>query len=126
MNRMVGVLMLAIGAFGLLWAGGEALADMGKAASPLKVAAGSNAESHNNEGIEHYNQGHWDIAKKHFMGAAEADPTSAEAHYNLALALDKSGDHKAATEHFQKAYEMGKGNPDIAHSGILKAHLKMK
>jgi Tfp pilus assembly protein PilF len=60
------------------------------------------------------------------MGAAEADPKSAEAHYNLALALDKSGDHKGATEHFQKAYDMGKENAEIANSGILKAHLKMK
>ncbi|HJU05705.1 MAG TPA: tetratricopeptide repeat protein, partial [Nitrospiraceae bacterium] len=68
---------------------GTASADMNKdmkAAPALKTAAGSKAESHNTEGIEHYNQGHWDVAKKHFMEAAKADPQSAEAHYNLALA----------------------------------------
>jgi len=123
MKRLVGVafiaMCLAIGA-------GPAFADMGKTATPLKVAANSAAESHNNEGIEHYNQGHWDIAKKHFTGAAEADPKSAEAHYNLALTLDKSGDHGGATEHFRTALELGKANPEIANSGILKAHLKMK
>ena len=123
MKRFVGVafiaLCLAVGA-------GAALADMGKAATPLKVAAKSAAESHNNEGIEHYDQGHWDVAKKHFMGATEADPKSAEAHYNLALTLDKSGDHKGATAHFQKAYDMGKDNPDIGNSEILKKHIGMK
>ena len=42
------------------------------------------------------------------------------------LALDKTGDHKGATEHFKKAHELGKANPEIQNSGILKAHLKMK
>jgi Flp pilus assembly protein TadD len=109
----------------LAMVGGQAFADMGKAAPPLKAAAGSKAEQHNKEGIEHYNQGHWDVALKHFTAAVKEDPNSAEAHYNVALALDKSGDHKAATEHFKKASELGKNNPDIQNSGILKAHLKM-
>jgi Tfp pilus assembly protein PilF len=64
--------------------------------------------------------------KKHFTEAANADPKSAEAHYNLALVLDKDGDHKAATEHFKTASELGKNNPEIQESGVLKAHLKMK
>ena len=59
--------------------------------------------------------------------ALKAAPGSkAEAHYDVALALDKTGDHKAATEHFKTAYDLGKNNPDIQNSGILKAHLKMK
>jgi Tfp pilus assembly protein PilF len=107
-------------ATGLGWA------DMGKGAVPLKTAPGSKAEMHNNEGIEHFTQGHWDVAKKHFTEAAAADPKSAEAHYNLALTLDKAGDHKGATEHFKTAHDLGKDNHDIQDSGILKAHLKMK
>src|SRR5207249_2570255 len=78
---------------------GNVSAGMGQAAA-LKTAPGSKAETHNAEGIEHYNQGHWDVAKKHFSEAAKADPRSAEVHYNLALTLDKAGDHKGATEHF--------------------------
>src|SRR5213076_2733627 len=78
----------------------NAFADMGKGAPALKAAAGSKADAHVTEGIDHYNQGHWDVAQKHFTEAAKADPQSAEAHYDLALALDKAGDHKAATEHF--------------------------
>ena len=48
----------------------------------------------NSEGIEHYNQEHWDVALGHFVKAVEADPASAEAHYNLALALDKTDKRK--------------------------------
>jgi len=105
---------------------GSAWADMGKAAPALKAAAGSQADSHLTEGIKHYEQGHWDVAKKHFLEAVKADPQSAEAHYDLALALDKVGDHAGATENFKRAYDLGKQNPEIQNSGILKAHLKMK
>jgi Tfp pilus assembly protein PilF len=66
------------------------------------------------------------VALKHFHMAAKDDPQSAEVHYNVALALDKTGDHQVATEHFKTAYDLGKNNPDIQNSGILKAHLKMK
>lgn len=41
-------------------------------------------------------------------------------------AWDKAGDHKGATEHFKTAYELGKDNPEIQNSSILRAHLKMK
>lgn len=118
-NITVMVLSMAL-VTGLGWA------DMGKAGAPLKTAPGSKAEMHNNEGIEHFNQGHWDVAKKHFTEAAKEDPKSAEAHYNLALTLDKAGDHKGATEHFKTAQNLGKDNHEIQDSDILKAHLKMK
>ena len=123
MKRLLGFAVIAIS---LAFVGGQAWAQMGKAAPALNTSAGSKAESHNKEGIEHYNQGHWDVALKHFTEAAKADPDSAEAHYNVALALDKSGDHKSATEHFKTAFDLGKNNPEIQNSGILKAHLKMK
>jgi Flp pilus assembly protein TadD len=122
MKRLIGMAIVA----GALLCGGPAWADMGQTAPALKTAAGSKAEGHNNMGVDHYNQGHFDDALKHFQEAVQADPKSAEAHYNLALALDKTGDHKKATEHFKKAHELGRNNPDIQNSGILKAHLKMK
>jgi Tfp pilus assembly protein PilF len=105
-------------------AAGVAWADMNKTAPALKAAAGSKAAHHIEEGIEHYNKGHWDVAKKHFEAAAKEDPKSAEAHYDLALALDKAGDHKAAIQHFKTAQELGKDNADIQNSDVLKAHLK--
>jgi len=96
-------------ALGVLWyVATPAMADMGKDAGPLKVASGSKAETHIAAGIEHYGKGHWDVAKKHFAEAEKADPQSAEAHYDLALALDQAGDHKSATEHFQRAHTLGK------------------
>lgn len=102
-----------------------ALADMGKGAVPLKAAAGSKAESHIAAGIEHYDKGHWDVAKKHFAEAEKADPQLAEAHYDLALVLDKAGDHAGATEHFKRAQALGTSNAEIQHSEILMKHLKM-
>ena len=113
-------------ALGVLWyVATPALADMGKDAAPLKAASGSKAETHIAAGIEHYGLGHWDVAKKHFTEAEKADPQSAEAHYDLALALDKAGDHKSATEHFQRAHTLGKDNMEIQQSEILRKHLKM-
>jgi Tfp pilus assembly protein PilF len=114
---------LALAVFSFL--ASSALADMGKDAAPLKGASGSKAEAHIATGIEHYGKGHWDVAKKHFSEAAQADPQSAEANYDLALALDKAGDHKGATEHFQRAQTLGKDNTQIQQSEILKKHLKM-
>jgi len=103
----------------------SAWAGVWKEAHPLKAAAGSKAESHLTEGMEHYEMGHWDVAKKHFTAGEQADPQSAEAHYDLALALDKTGDHSGATTHFQKAHDLGKANAAIHDSEILKKHLKM-
>jgi len=124
MKRLMGISAIAIC---LMFVGMNAAVGMGKkAASALETAAGSGAADHNTEGMKHYDKGHWDKAHDHFMEAVKADPKSAEAHYNLALALDNLGDHKAATQHFQEAFDLGKDNPDIQDSGILKAHLKMK
>ena len=91
----------------------------------LMTAADSKAHAANSEGIEHYNQEHWDVALGHFKKAVEADPASAEAHYNLALALDKSDQHKAAAMEFKQAQDLGKDNPDIQNSKILLGHVKM-
>ncbi len=114
---LVAVVTVAIGIFA--WTG------IGNAAPPLKTAAGSTAEAHNNEGIEQYNQEDWQDAQGHFKEAVKADPQSGEAHYNLALALDKMGEHMSAAKHFKMAADLGQGNPEIENSRILKAHLKM-
>ena len=95
------------------------------AASPaLKPGSSSKALPFVEKGIAEYNQGYWPEARKYFADAVNADATSAEAHYDLALTLDKLGDHKAATDEFIKAYQLGKGNPLIQNSAILRAHLR--
>lgn len=115
--------MTTVLAIGLMLTG-QAWAAMGTTAPPLKAAGGSKAEAHIAEGIEHYNLGHMDVALKHFQAAVKDDPQSAEAHYNVALALDKTGDHKTATEHFKMAAALGANKAEIQNSGILKSHLK--
>lgn len=51
---------------------------MGKTAPAMPAPSGSKAESAIKEGMRHYDQGHWDIAKKHFEQAVQADERSAE------------------------------------------------
>ena len=94
----------------------------------LKFPDGANAEAnkHNEEGISHYNQGHYDVALKHFQMASKIDPWIGESHYNEALSLDALERHGEATNHFYFARKYAKGNPKILESGILNAHAPMK
>ena len=87
---------------------------------------GSNAEAHkhNEEGINHYNQGHFEIALKHFSMASKIDPTAGEAHYNEALCLDAIDKHGEATMHFKAAKKNAHGNEKIINSKILNAHIR--
>lgn len=79
----------------------------------------------NNEGVDHYLEGHWTTSGKHFRKAIETNSDLAEAHYNLALTLDRLGKHDAATDHFGKALALAPDNPKIKDSKILKEHLGM-
>ena len=93
----------------------------------LKLPDGSNSEAnkHNEEGISHYNQGHYDEALKHFHMASEIDPRIGESHFNEAISLDALGRHGQATNHFFVAKKYAKGNPAILESQILNAHAPM-
>jgi tetratricopeptide (TPR) repeat protein len=93
---------------------------------PLTLAAESDAEAntHNEEGILHYKEGHFDIALKHFREAGKAQSEVGEIHFNEALALDKLGDHGSASEHFKMAQANAKGNTLILESKILLAHIQ--
>lgn len=99
-----------------------------EAALQFPMREGSNAEAnkHNEEGISHYNQGHYDVALKHFQMASSIDSSVGEAHYNQALCLDKLGRHGDATNHFYAARKYAHGNEAILNSGILNAHAPMK
>jgi Tfp pilus assembly protein PilF len=122
MRKKLGIMVAIVS---VLMVSASGWAEMGKGAMPLKAAAGSKGEKHIDEGIEHYEKGHWDVAEKHFSEAAKDDPKSAEAHYDIALAQDKKGDHAGATKRFKTAYDLGEDNPEIQNSEILKKHLKM-
>jgi Flp pilus assembly protein TadD len=93
--------------------------------APLLAPASSAARMENDEGVGHYQQGHWDVAMEHFQKALKADPRSPVVHYNVALTLDKMGRHDEATSSFKQAKELAPSDPAIAGSEILKKHLGM-
>ena len=93
---------------------------------PLNLPAESDPEAntHNEEGISHYKEGHFDIALKHFREAGKIQSEIGEIHFNEALALDKLGDHGDAAKHFKMAQENANGNTLILESKILLAHTR--
>jgi Flp pilus assembly protein TadD len=93
--------------------------------APLFAPASTAARSDNDEGVGHYQQGHWDVAMGHFQKAVKADVNSAVVHYNIALTLDKLGKHDQATQSFKKALDLAPNDPTIKDSEILKKHLSM-
>ena len=93
--------------------------------APLFAPASSQARMQNDEGVGHYQQGHWDVAAGHFARAVKADGNSAVAHYNFALTLDKMGKHEEATASFKKALEFASNDPLITDSEFLKKHVGM-
>lgn len=93
--------------------------------TPLVALPSSAARIENDEGLGHFQQGHWDVALEHYRKAVTADPNSAVVHYNIALTLDKMGKHDDATASFKKALELGPNDPAIRDSEILKKHLGM-
>ena len=93
---------------------------------PLNLPAESDPEAntHNEEGISHYKEGHFDIALKHFREAGKIQSEIGEIHFNEALALDKLGDHGDAAKHFKVAEENANGNTLILESKILLANTR--
>jgi Flp pilus assembly protein TadD len=93
--------------------------------APLFAPASSTARTDNDEGVGHYQQGHWDVAMGHFQKAVKADPNSAVVRYNVALTLDKMGKHEEATQAFKQALDLAPNDPVIKDSEILKKHVTM-
>ena len=93
--------------------------------APLVALSSSAARIENDEGLGHYQQGHWDVALEHYRKGVKADPNSAVVHYNIALTLDKMGKHDDATASFKRALELAPNDPSIRDSEILKKHLGM-
>lgn len=89
----------------------------------LMATAGSAGAPENNEGVSHFQQEHWDIAQEHFTKALAINPNLPEGQYNLALTLDKLGNHGEATNHFKTALNLAPEDPRIKDSEILKSHV---
>lgn len=122
MSRLLYVLL----ALSFVFLSVPAFAEEGALKFPMREGSNAGAHKHNEEGISHYNQGHYDVALKHFQMASKADSSVGEAHFNEALALDKLGRHGDATNHFYAARKYAHGNTAILNSEILNSHAPMK
>ncbi|MCF8721359.1 tetratricopeptide repeat protein [Nitrospina gracilis] len=100
-----------------------AVAEEGPLSFPNREGSDASAHQHNEEGIMHYNKGHFEEALKHFRTSVKMDPHVGESHFNMAITLDKLGNHGRATRHFKKAKEFAQDRKEILQSQILKDHI---
>lgn len=104
------------------WVVGLAILVVGCAAAPekkpvltLSSPAGTApaAAAAMTEGSKLFAQGQWEAAKAQYEAAIKAQPTLAEAHYNLALSLERLGDRTTATAHYKEAANLAPGHKVI-------------
>jgi Tfp pilus assembly protein PilF len=114
------VVMLLVGAFVNGCAGGgKGTLETALHAPPRAVPAAAAA---NEEGIALFHARQWEPAKQKFEAAIQAQPTLAEAHYNLGLVYDALRDDKTARRHFIEAANLAPGNKVIWSSPALREH----
>ncbi len=77
----------------------------------------------NAECIEHYDQGHGNLAAHHFRKAITADPDLTKAHFNLALAMDQLGKPHDARAAFKKAVELAPDDQRMKDASVLKQYI---
>ena len=65
------------------------------------------------EGNKLFADHRWTATMKKYQEAIQADPSLAEAHYNLALTLDQQGRFSESRPHYMKAAELAPGHPVI-------------
>lgn len=73
-----------------------------------------------NEGNQRFAEGRWGAAKVLYEQASQAQPDLAEAHYNLALALERLGDQEQARHHYIEAANLAPGHKVIWDSPPLR------
>ena len=64
----------------------------------------------------------WAGAREAYLAAIRADQTLAEAHYNLALALEKLGEKAEARKHYVAAANLAPGNKVIWDAPPLRKY----
>lgn len=62
----------------------------------------------------------WSGAKEAYAAILNTDPSLAEAHYNLALTLDKMGEKAEARKHYVQAANLAPGNKVIWNAPPLR------
>ncbi|MGH7165659.1 MAG: tetratricopeptide repeat protein [Nitrospiraceae bacterium] len=74
------------------------------------------------EGNHLFAAGQWEPSKQRYEAAIKAQPTLAEAHYNLALALERLGNRAEAKKHYLEAANLAPGHKVIWNSPPLRKH----
>jgi Tfp pilus assembly protein PilF len=106
----------------LLWVVGCVGTDKPLRRMPLNLTPGATAEAkeHNEQGTRAYAANRLDDARTQFELAVAASPDSAEAHYNLGLALFSMGQGQEARDQFIQAANLAPGNKVIWDSPALR------
>ncbi len=113
-----------IGLIGVTLAGcaGGGGRDTLEAALSAPPKAAPAAAAANEEGIKLFYARQWEAAKAKYEEAIKAQPTLAEAHYNLGLVYDALRNDKEARKHFVEAANLAPGNKAIWSSPALRQH----
>ncbi len=67
-------------------------------------------------------QGQWELAYAQYAAAITIRPELAEAHYDLALTLDRLGRNREAIAHYKEAANLAPGHTVIWNSPPLRQH----
>ena len=74
------------------------------------------------EGNQLFREGRWEGARQQYQLAIQQQPDLAEAHYNLALAMDRMGNRVEAKPHYIKAANLAPGHKIIWNSPPLRRY----
>ncbi len=74
------------------------------------------------EGNRFFKEGRWEAARQQFLAAIERQADLAEAHYNLALSLERMGDRRGAKPHYIQAANLAPGHKIIWDSPPLRRY----
>lgn len=74
------------------------------------------------EGSRLFREGQWEAARQQFQSAVELQADLAEAHYNLALSMDRMGDQAGAKKHYIEAANLAPGHKVIWNSPPLRQY----
>jgi Flp pilus assembly protein TadD len=90
----------------------------------LRAPAGTNpaVTQQLDRGNQLYAQHDWTGAREAYVETIKSAPELAEAHYNLALALERLGDKVGARQHYIQAANLAPGNKVIWDAPPLRKH----
>jgi len=74
------------------------------------------------EGNRLFAAGQWEPSKQRYEAAIKVQPSLAEAHYNLALALERLGNRAEAKKHYLEAANLAPGHKVIWNSPPLRKY----